>query len=72
MPIGIGSSQLVMYILRRGEWRKPKEDTDHPQCHSRTEQTQETLGCIGCGIMMSECEHVSDFACGTDSTQKVC
>ena len=37
MPISVGSSQLMMDILCHGERGKPKEDTDNPQCHSRTE-----------------------------------
>jgi hypothetical protein len=44
VTIMVGSSQLVVDILRRGERGKPKEDTDHPQGHSRTEQTEEALG----------------------------
>ena len=44
VTIVVGSSQLVMDILRHGERSKPKDDTDHPQGHSRTEQTKEALG----------------------------
>lgn len=44
VTIVVGSSQLVVDILRHGERGKPKEDTDHPQGHSPTEQTEEALG----------------------------
>ena len=44
MTIVVSSSQLVMDILRHGERGKPKEDADHPKCHSRREQTEEALG----------------------------
>ena len=44
VTIVVSSSQLVMDILRHGKRGKPKEDTDHPQSHSRTEQTNEALG----------------------------
>jgi ribosomal 50S subunit-recycling heat shock protein len=43
VTIVVRSSQFVMDILRHGQRRKPKEDTDHPQSHSRTEQTNEAL-----------------------------
>mgnify|MGYP001568255131 FL=1 len=44
VPIMVSSSQLVMDILCHGKRGKPKEDTDNPQCHSRTEQNKEALG----------------------------
>ena len=44
VTIVVCSSQLVVDILCHDERGKPNEDTDHPHCHSRTEQTNEVLG----------------------------
>ena len=44
VTIVVGSSQLVVNILRHSERGKHKENTDHPQCHSSTEQTEEARG----------------------------
>jgi len=41
MPIHVSRRQFVVYILRDSKGRESKEDTDNPQCHSRTEQTKE-------------------------------
>lgn len=44
MAIGVGRRQFVMNVLRHRERRESKENTDHPQRHSRTEQGEEASG----------------------------
>mgnify|MGYP001297306885 FL=1 len=44
MPIRISCGQLMVHVQGNGKRSKHKEDTDHPQYHSHTEQTNEARG----------------------------